>query len=162
ADRAVGARHGIRTADDADDEVALLEAAGGAGVEHAAERLVPEHEPGLAERGPSVLALHDLAVGPADPDRDRLDEDRAVADVGLGHVLEPRRPRLLRLERDRLHRFLFAAPPEGEAVRSRTNAAFFPPSRRAAASSLSNSSTRVPASPVQPVWWLAPTPAPLS
>ena len=42
-----------------------------------------EHEPLLAERRPSVVAGHDLQVGPADPDGQRPDDAQPdqVADV---------------------------------------------------------------------------------
>ena len=106
AHRAVGAGHGVGTADDADDEVALLQRAARARVDHPAERLVPEHEARLALGGPAVLALHDLDVGPADADRDGFHEDRPVARVGLGDVFEARAPRLARFDGDGLHRVL--------------------------------------------------------
>ena len=88
AHRAVGARHGVGPPDDADHEIALLERAVRARVHHAAQGLVPEHQARLAARRPPVLALHDLDVGPADADRDGFHEDRPVACVGLGDVLE--------------------------------------------------------------------------
>ena len=42
----------------------------------------------LPWRGPAVLALHDLDVGPANADRDGFDEDRPVAHVRLGDVFQ--------------------------------------------------------------------------
>ena len=60
-------------------------------VEDPAERFVPEHQPALARRRPSVLALDDLDVRPADADRDGFDKHRPAAHVGLGYVLEARR-----------------------------------------------------------------------
>ena len=56
ADGAIGARHGIRPADDADDEVPLPQRAAPAWIEDPAQRLVPEHQAGLAGRRPPVLA----------------------------------------------------------------------------------------------------------
>src|SRR4051812_24178940 len=52
-------------------------------------------------------------------------------------------------------------PPAEGAAFSRTNAAFRPTSRNRAPSTLPNSSMSEATSPVQPVWWLAPMPAPL-
>ena len=106
ADRAVRARHGVGPADDPDDEVARLQPSGGTRVDDATERLVPEDETRRARRRPAVLALGDLDVGPADADRDRLDEDRALASVGLGHVLASRASGLVGFDRDRFHSFL--------------------------------------------------------
>ena len=100
---AVGAGNRVRAADDADHEVALLEPAARARVEHPAEGLVAEHEARVARGGPAVLALGDLDVRPADADGHGLHEDRALARVGLGNVLEPGGPGLPGLDGDRLH-----------------------------------------------------------
>ena len=53
ADGAVRARDGVGPAHDADDQVALLQAAARAGVDDPAERLVAEHQPVLARAAPS-------------------------------------------------------------------------------------------------------------
>ena len=103
ADRAVGAGHGIRAPDDARDEVAFLESAARARVQHAAKRFVTEHEARLTWRGPAVLALHNLDVGAADPDRNRFDQDRPVARVGFGDLFQARGLGLVRFDGDGLH-----------------------------------------------------------
>ena len=51
---------------------------------HAAERLVAEDQPLVAGRRFAVVARDDLAVGAADAERERLDQDRAFAGGGSG------------------------------------------------------------------------------
>src|SRR5262249_41352259 len=80
ADRAVGARHGIGPAHDADDQIPGAKPAGPR-IDDATERFVTEDEASLAFRRPAVLALGDLDVGAADADGDRLDDDRAIPRV---------------------------------------------------------------------------------
>ena len=93
------AGHRVRAANDADHEVALLEPAARARVEHSAEGLVPEHEARVPRRSPAVLAFRDLDVRPADADGHGLDEDRALTDVGLGNLLEAGASRACRARR---------------------------------------------------------------
>ena len=88
AHRAVGAGHGVGAADDADHQVAFLQPAARARVDHPAEGFVAEHEARLAGRRPAVLALDDLDVGAADADGDGFHENRTVARVGLRNVLQ--------------------------------------------------------------------------
>ena len=78
-------------------------AAARARVDHPAEGFVPEHEARLARRGPAVLALDDLDVGPAHADGDGFHEHRPVADVRLGDVLQACRSRLVRFYGDGFH-----------------------------------------------------------
>ena len=80
------------------------EAARRARVEHAAERLVAQHEARLAGRRRAEGTRDDLRVGAADADGDGLHEHRAVARVRLRHLLEAHAARLSRLDGDRLHR----------------------------------------------------------
>src|SRR5258706_16296167 len=74
-----------------------------AGVHHTAKGFVAQHEARLARRRPAVFPLYDLDVGPADADGDGFYKYRALACVGLGDVLQPCCPRLLRLYGNRLH-----------------------------------------------------------
>src|SRR5439155_10488636 len=69
ADRACGTRNRIRTAYDADDEVAADEARPVRRLLDDAERLVAEHEPALAGRSPAVFSRYDFAVGTAYAER---------------------------------------------------------------------------------------------
>jgi hypothetical protein len=55
-----------------------------------------------AWRRPAVLALHDLDVGAAHADRERLDEHGPALRIRLGNLLEARAVRLLRLQGDGL------------------------------------------------------------
>jgi hypothetical protein len=86
AARARLARLGVGPADHADDEVAGGEAAARRRLAHAAERLVAEDQPLGARRRPAVVAVDDLAVGAAHPEGDAVDEQLAVAGLGIGHV----------------------------------------------------------------------------
>ena len=73
ANRAVRARHGVGTPDDADDEIALLKARLGPGSRRG--RAIRARAPGgFARRRPAVFALDDLDVGAAHADRDGFDE----------------------------------------------------------------------------------------
>ena len=103
ADGAVGAGDRVRAADDPHHQVALLQGARRARVEDAAERLVAQHQARRARGRPAVLALDDLDVGPADPDGDRLDEDRALVDLGLRDLFAAGGSRLHRLDGDGFH-----------------------------------------------------------
>ena len=80
-----------------------LQPAARARIQHTAEGFVAQYEARLAGRRPAVLPLHDLDVGPADADGDGFDKYRALACVGLGDILQPCGPRLLRLYGNRLH-----------------------------------------------------------
>ena len=71
------ARYGIRPPHDADDIVALRQAGPIGCLGHATDRLVPEHQPLVARRRPSVLAGGDLEIGAADSDRDASRRGRA-------------------------------------------------------------------------------------
>ena len=62
-----------------------------------------QHEARLSRRGPAVLPLHDLDIGPADPDGDGFHEHRAVTHIRLRDLLQPCGPRLLRFYRDGFH-----------------------------------------------------------
>jgi len=103
ADRAGGTGDRVRAADDADDEVALLERARRARVEDPAQRLVAEDEAVVPGRRPAVLPLGDLDVRPADADGDGFDEDRALADLRLGDLFEAGGAGLHRFDGDGLH-----------------------------------------------------------
>jgi hypothetical protein len=75
---------GIGAADDAGDDVAGDELRPVRHLSHAPERLVPEDEAGAVRRRPAAGAGDDLSVGAAHPEGDHLDEQLAVAAVGLG------------------------------------------------------------------------------
>ncbi len=99
----VGARHWVRTANNADHEITLLERAARARVHHAAEGLVSKHKAGLAPGCPAILAFHDFDVGPAYADRDGLHEHRPAGHVRLRDVFQARGVELVRLDGDGLH-----------------------------------------------------------
>jgi hypothetical protein len=81
--RAVGARNGVGTANDADHQITLLESAGWVRVQNAAEGFVAKYEACLAGRWPSVFPLDNLDVGTANTDRDGFHEYRALANIRL-------------------------------------------------------------------------------
>ena len=56
--------------------------------QHAAERFVAEDQPLAPGRRPAVVAGDDLAVGAADADRQRLDQQRPAVRRGLGPFVE--------------------------------------------------------------------------
>src|SRR5262249_7838400 len=68
----------IRTADDADDKVATLEAGIGRSVFHRAQRFVANDEPLAAWRRPAIQAGDNLAIGPANAERQAAHQYRAV------------------------------------------------------------------------------------
>ena len=103
--RAVRTGHRIGTPDDADDKVTLFEPAARARVHHPAEGFVAEHEACLARRGPTVLPLHDLDIGPADPDGDGFDEYRTFTHIGLRNFFQLGASRLPGLYSDCLHAY---------------------------------------------------------
>ena len=82
--RAVIARFGVRSAHDADDQLARREAAASRRLNHFAQRFVAENEAVLARRRLAVSALDDLDVGAADPDGQPPDQDRPSAGSGGG------------------------------------------------------------------------------
>ena len=116
AARTAGARDGVGTAHEPDDEVAGGEPAALRALAHAPERLVAEHEPLLALRRPRVLAADDLGVGPADAEREPVDEHRAGGGGGLGHVVQPGRAGPAGDHRDRAHAQIIAAGGERPAT----------------------------------------------
>jgi hypothetical protein len=69
ADRAGGTRNRIGPTHDANDEIADLDAAIGGRLLHGAERFMPDHQPPLARRSPTVTPGYDFAVGAADAER---------------------------------------------------------------------------------------------
>ena len=104
AHRAVPARHRVGAPDDADHEVARRHRGAGGRLEHAAQRLVAEHETVAPGRRPPVSARDDLGVGAAHPHGQRLDEHGAVGGGRFVDVVEPGRARREGLHRERLHR----------------------------------------------------------
>ena len=78
---------GSRLAHDADDVIAGLEAAIRRRLAHAAERLVAEDQPLRARAAPRRIAGDDLAIGAADAERERIDQDRAF---GRRRLRQPR------------------------------------------------------------------------
>src|SRR5215203_782432 len=81
---AAGARDGVGAPDDPGHQLAGVEAA--ASLADTAEELVPEHEPLVSLRRLAVGAVEDLAVGAADAEVERLDEQLAILWFGLGQV----------------------------------------------------------------------------
>ena len=103
AHRTIGTGNRVRAADDPDHQVALFEGTSRTRINDAAEGFVAQHETGLPGRRPAVLPLHDLDVGPADPDRNGFHQHGPVTLIGLRDLLQPRCPRLLRFHRDGVH-----------------------------------------------------------
>ena len=75
--RAVVAGDRVAVAYDPYDVVAGLEVRVRGRLPHAAERLVAEDQPFAAVRRLAVIAGDDLAIGAADAERQRIDQDRA-------------------------------------------------------------------------------------
>src|SRR4029077_4020802 len=85
------ARHRIRPADDADDEIPGDEPTVGRRKFHPAERFMAEDQPLFARRGSAILAGDDVAVGPAHPERHRADQQPTVREWWFGDILEASR-----------------------------------------------------------------------
>ena len=88
ADAAGGTGNGIGPAHDADDEIAGVDAAIGGRRLHDAERFMPDHQPPLARRSPTVTPGYDFAVGAADPDCHGAHQNRAVRQRWIGNVFD--------------------------------------------------------------------------
>ena len=88
---------------DARHEIALVQPANRSRIQYAPQGFVPQHEAWLAWRRPAVLPLHDLGVGPTDPDSDGFHEYRAVADVRFRDILQTCASRSLGFDGNRLH-----------------------------------------------------------
>src|SRR5215467_3085312 len=73
-----GTRYGIWTAHNADHEIAAVEAAIHWSVLHRAERLVANHEALAAGRRPAIQAGNDIAIGPANAERQTAHQHGAV------------------------------------------------------------------------------------
>ena len=94
--------------------VAARETAIGRRFAHAAEQLVAEDQPRFVAGRLAVVARDDLAIGAADAERDRLDQQRAFRCRWLGNVAQFDGIRLEGVDRDRAQGFaLGSQPPEG-------------------------------------------------
>ena len=116
-DRAVRARDRIGPAHDADDQIAGRQAATARRVDDASERLVPEDQAFGARRRRAVVAVHDLDVGAAYADSQRLDEDGTVVGRRLRNIVESDRVGLTGHHRDRSHGIILTAPGDGRSSR---------------------------------------------
>ena len=85
ADGAIGARHGIGAAHDADHEITRGKARALARVLDPAEQFVADDEPLAALGRGAVIAAHDLAIGAAHADAERPHQERAVGGGRLRH-----------------------------------------------------------------------------
>src|SRR5262249_28452867 len=72
-----------------------------------------QHEARLSGRSPAVLALGDLYVRPADPNRDSFHEHRAASDIRLRNIFQFRGARFLWLYSDRSHHIVSFITPLG-------------------------------------------------
>ena len=86
--RAGRAGNRIGPADDADHQVPGAESRPRGGLDHPAQRFVPDDEAFLTRGCPPVVAVDDLQVGAADADRLGLDQDGPVVWRWLRHVGE--------------------------------------------------------------------------
>jgi hypothetical protein len=77
-------RRRVGTTDDADDQVAGLDRRVGRRLADPADVLVAQHQQLVTRGSLTIGAGHDLDVGPTQPDRQTLDQHRALARVGLG------------------------------------------------------------------------------
>jgi hypothetical protein len=76
--RTIGAGNRVGTQDNSRHEIPFFKSGGRPGIDHAAERFVPQHEPGLARRRPAVFSFHNFDIGSTDSDGDRFHKHRAV------------------------------------------------------------------------------------
>src|SRR5258705_6437675 len=113
ADSACGARHRIRPADETDHEVAPGYAAIRRRFEHPSEILVAEYQHIRAGWRLAVLGANDLDVRAAQTDRQRLDQDRAVAGRRFGKVAYGQRVFHVGSYRQRTHPYLHELAPDG-------------------------------------------------
>jgi hypothetical protein len=81
---AAGTRDGIGAPYDPGHQLAGVEA--GSCLANPRQQLVSEHQPLLSVRWLAVSAVEDLAVGAADPEVERLDEQLAILGFGLGQL----------------------------------------------------------------------------
>jgi hypothetical protein len=88
-DRTVETRHRIRASDDPHDEIATGETYLVRRLQHAGQRFVTDDESLAARRCGTVTSLDDLAIGPADADRNRFDKCRSVLELGLVDLVHP-------------------------------------------------------------------------
>src|SRR5262247_3061346 len=72
-----------------------------------------QYEARLSGRSPAVLALGDLHVCPADPNRNSLHEHRAVSEIGLRNIFQLSGVRFLWFYRDRFHHVVSFIKPLG-------------------------------------------------
>ena len=95
--------------------IAASQTAVGRRFAHAAERLVAEDQPLVAVRRLAVLARDDFAIGAADAERDRLDQDRALrARAARAHRAVRTEFGVWRMDRDGAQgKALGCQPPEG-------------------------------------------------
>jgi hypothetical protein len=68
-----------------------------------AQRLMPQHQSLFAGRRLAILAGHDLQVGSADTDRQRIHQNRAIVDRRSRHLLHGDRSANLGSHRQRAH-----------------------------------------------------------
>src|SRR5262249_27592372 len=120
--RAREARHGIRPAHDADDEIAGCEAATlGRGLDRA-QRFVAENEALLTGRRKAVTTVGDFALGPTLPERPGAHQNRSIGFRWFGDLLEPRRVGGAGRNRDCAHHCPRIASDCGRGGRSRRTA----------------------------------------
>ena len=103
---ASGARHRIRPAYDADDDIASRHAAAGRRLLDPAEQFVADHQPRLARGRPAVMSGYDVAVRAADAKRQRPYQYGAVRFRRLGDVVDARRIGNPWSDRQSPHQFL--------------------------------------------------------
>jgi hypothetical protein len=99
----MGTRYGIGASDDADDQIAALEAAGRRRLEHAPERLVADDEPLAPRWRPAVGAANDLEISPAHTHGQAFDEEVAGAWSHVADLVHAHRPWLHRNYGNRAH-----------------------------------------------------------
>jgi hypothetical protein len=83
----VWAGYGIWAADDADDQITLFEGTVWTWINDPAEGFMAEHEAFLVRRSPTILALDDLNICPADSDGHSLHKDGALTHFRLREIL---------------------------------------------------------------------------
>ncbi len=91
---AAGARRAwnrVRPTNNADHEIAGNDPALSGRGQYTPQRLVPQDEPFPARRRGSVSARHDITIGPAHTDHQRVHEHSAVGIRGFWNIIQSRR-----------------------------------------------------------------------
>ncbi len=143
AGAACAARLRVRMAHDPDDEIAAVQPAILRRFFDLAERFVTKNQLRAIGRGPAVVSRQDFAIRPADADRKRPNENRALAHVRFCDLAQRVRVGLLRYHRQCAHLGRSMIAVKVKYVRNSRAGVSFPHARVVFASAVDNSSQRL-------------------